>query len=281
MNPGRPRVALVAGAAFVALSLLAGCQSAPTTKKNEPYRNLYTQRQDSAPSLQRAVDYHRIPDAAPKDEPRSKYGNKSPYTVLGKTYEVLLESRGYSEEGIASWYGEKFHGFRTSSQETYDMYKMTAAHKTLPIPSYVRVTNLDNDRSVIVRVNDRGPFHGGRIIDLSWAAAQKLGYASVGTARVRVEAVEPGAPVTADVGDAIPADDFVVQLGAFAQPATAQELADRARRATGAPVSVDTGKDGLQRVRVGPWPERTTAERMRDRLRDAGFANGLVLTLQE
>lgn len=141
----------------------------------------------------RDIDVSNLPDAVPKVEPIRKAGNKSPYTVLGKTYRVLPSSRGYHERGIASWYGNKFHGRKTSNGEIYSMYEMTAAHKSLPIPSYVKVTNLDNGRTVIVRVNDRGPFHGSRIIDLSYAAAKKLDYSNKGTANVEVVAIDPRA----------------------------------------------------------------------------------------
>jgi rare lipoprotein A len=265
--------------------------------KAEPFRNIYRMEKDTAPLQQRDVDYMAIPDAVPRTEPRGKYGNKSPYSVNGRTYRVLESARGYRAEGMASWYGEKFHGHRTSSFEPYDMYAMTAAHTTLPIPSYVRVTNLDNGRAVIVRVNDRGPFHRGRIIDLSWAAAQRLGYANVGTARVRVETVEPEAEIV--VAAAEPADEaqappapavalpgapaaqlratpppevhtashgFFVQLGAFAFPDAARSLAERARAAAGEPVSVLAGEDTLHRVRVGPYEDRASAERIRDLL---------------
>lgn len=133
-------------------------------------------------------DVDAIPEPEVRAEPRSRTGNKS-YSVLGKRYQVLDTAHGYAEEGLASYYGNKFHGRRTSSQEVYDMYAFTAAHKTLPLPSFARVTNLDNGRSIVVRVNDRGPFHPGRVIDLSYAAAVKLGYRERGTARVRVEAL--------------------------------------------------------------------------------------------
>ena len=141
----------------------------------------------------RDIDVSNLPDAVPKVEPIRKAGNKSPYTVLGKTYQVLPSSLGYRERGIASWYGNKFHGRKTSNGEIYSMYEMTAAHKSLPIPSYVKVTNLDNGRTVVVRVNDRGPFHGSRIIDLSYAAAKKLDYSNKGTANVEVVAIDPRA----------------------------------------------------------------------------------------
>ncbi len=138
-----------------------------------------------------AVD--AIPDAVPTQEPLSAYGNPSEYEVDGHTYRVLSTSEGYEAEGIASWYGPKFQGRRTSSGESFDMYRMTAAHRTLPIPTYVEVTNLENGRRVVVRVNDRGPFHEGRIVDLSYVAARKLGIVGAGTARVRVRALEPAA----------------------------------------------------------------------------------------
>jgi rare lipoprotein A len=143
---------------------------------------------DSIPDYVPDVD--AIPEPEVKDEPLSRYGNRT-YSVLGKTYRVRDSAHGYVEEGRASYYGNKFHGRRTSNQEVYDMYAFTAAHKTLPLPSYVRVTNLDNGKSVVVRVNDRGPFHAGRVIDLSYAAAVKLGFVKQGTARVEVRALMP------------------------------------------------------------------------------------------
>lgn len=132
------------------------------------------------------VDVANKPLPIPKNEPRIKRGNVSPYTVFGVTYEVMPSAAGYQEIGTASWYGRKFHGRLTSSGEVYDMFEFTAAHKSLPIPSYVQVTNLANQEQIIVRVNDRGPFAEGRIIDLSWAAAQRLGFADKGTARVEL-----------------------------------------------------------------------------------------------
>ena len=134
-----------------------------------------------------------IPDAVPTEEPLSPYGNPEEYEVFGETYHVMESSAGYVSEGLASWYGEEFQGRRTSSGEPYDMYLMTAAHKTLPLPTYVEVTNLENGRTAVVRVNDRGPFHPDRVIVLSYVAARKLGIVGPGTARVRVRALEPSA----------------------------------------------------------------------------------------
>ncbi len=147
---------------------------------------------DSGPA--RPVDLRHVADAVPRHEPPSRYGNPETYTVAGRTYRVMKSSRGFVEEGVASWYGRKFHGRRTSSGEPYDMFAMTAAHKTLPLPTYVEVENLDNGRRAVVRVNDRGPFKNDRIIDLSYAAAARLGVTETGTARVRIRAIEPDAP---------------------------------------------------------------------------------------
>ena len=177
-------------------------------------------------------DVDAIPEPVVVHEPRSRAGNRS-YSVLGKRYEVMDSAEDFVEEGYASYYGNKFHGRRTSSQEVYDMYAFTAAHKTLPLPSFARVTNLANGKSVVVRVNDRGPFHSGRIIDLSYAAAVKLGYREQGTARVRVEALRPGSETLVAKADTTALDKLVDKLPqalAAAGPATPQPpaLADAA-----------------------------------------------------
>jgi len=172
--------ATVATLALVAL--LAGCGG-------EPRRGGYYE--DDGPEKTPPADLDRIPDARPAIEPLNSRANE-PYTIFGRRYAPYRSIRPYRQRGIASWYGRKFHGKRTSSGERYDMYAMTAAHTILPIPSYARVTNLSNGRSVVVRINDRGPFHRDRIIDLSYAAAHKLGYVQAGSARVEVEAILPG-----------------------------------------------------------------------------------------
>ena len=219
---------------------------------------------DTVPDYIPNVD--AIPEPDVRHEPRSRYGNRSPYSVLGKAYTVLESPDGFREEGLASYYGNKFHGRRTSNQEVYDMYAFTAAHKSLPLPSFARVTNLDNGKSVVVRVNDRGPFHDGRVIDLSYAAAVKLGYRDIGTARVRVEGLLPGGtllaaatPSTAAAGMAAsPAamptaramDTLMTALPAQpARPAAANTAATLpAADATSAP----TGTDGRRRFEIGP-----------------------------
>ncbi len=150
-------------------------------------------RLDGPPADPGAVDLGAIPDASPVQEPLARSGNAPRYEVFGETYRTLATSEGYEAEGVASWYGREFHGRSTSSGEPYDMYAMSAAHRTLPLPTYLEVTNLDNGRRVVVRVNDRGPFHDDRILDLSYAAAWKLRMLGTGTARVRIRALEPAA----------------------------------------------------------------------------------------
>lgn len=251
------------------LSVLAACASSPPPE-SAPASSRYSIQQDRAPS--RTVDISAIPEVVPEPVERTLAGNRSPYTVLGKTYRVLPTEEGYSERGIASWYGEKFHGHKTSNGEIFDMYLASAAHKSLPIPSFLRVTNLDNNRSLIVRVNDRGPFHGDRLIDLSFAAAVKLGYADRGTARVQLDAITPTG-IYSDIANSSKdsADDRLtgrlvassqsgeqyLQVGAFAELASAEDVAAQLRNLTVHPVfirSVKTGANGvLHRVRVGPF----------------------------
>lgn len=169
----------------------APAQEDPSKRGDYVAGGLYAPHiRDSAPDYIPDVD--AIPEPDVVDEPRSRYGNRSPYTVLGKQYTVQDDPAGFVEQGVASYYGNKFHGRRTSNMEVYDMYAFTAAHKSLPLPSFARVTNLDNGRSVVVRVNDRGPFHEGRVVDLSWAAAVKLDIHQRGTGRVEVRALSPG-----------------------------------------------------------------------------------------
>ncbi|WP_213875453.1 septal ring lytic transglycosylase RlpA family protein [Pseudomonas sp. dw_358] len=181
---------------FTALGILmVSCSSTSThygqagsnVVRSQPGLDINRAHKDGAPWWD--VDVSRIPDAVPTLHTGPYKAN--PYTVLGKTYFPLTNSSTYVATGTASWYGTKFHGQNTANGEVYDLYGMSAAHKTLPLPSYVKVTNLDNNRSVILRVNDRGPFYSDRIIDLSYAAAKKLGYAEIGTARVRVEGIDP------------------------------------------------------------------------------------------
>lgn len=206
------------------------------------------------PPLQ-TVDVSRIPNAVPKYEPRSKYGNPRTYTALGKRYYVLRSALGYDKRGIASWYGRKFHGQLTSSREPYNMLAMTAASPVLPIPSYVSVTNLENGRSVIVRVNDRGPFAPNRIIDLSYAAAKKLGYARKGTELVEVKAINPRNPNATPPTILTNNPHLYLQVGAFARYASAARLKKHLAPYTNKPIRISRGESRngtIYRVRIGP-----------------------------
>ena len=253
-----------------------------------------------------------IPDAVPRVEARSRYGNPPFYQVFGKRYYVLSSNVGYVERGVASWYGPGFHKIRTSDGESYDMYAMTAAHKTLPLPAYVRVTNLQNGRSVVVRVNDRGPFVGNRIIDLSYTAALKLDMVRNGTAFVEVRSIDPSAtapttslaevvtvplapvesnpspvskpsPVAVAAPTAAPVNvgaPLFVQAGAFGDPANAQRLAQRLRGGAYGNVFVRDDQIAgrrMYRVRIGPVPnvaefDRIVAALERDGVQDAHLA---------
>jgi rare lipoprotein A len=211
-----------------------------------------------------AADVH---DAVPKNEPLARYGNHSPYTVLGKTYTVLPSSKGYHERGIASWYGSKFHGRRTSSGELYDMHLATAAHKSLPLPTYAEVTNLDNGRKMIVKINDRGPFHEGRIIDLSYAAAIKLGVDKTGTARIDVRAIDVKTSKRSSVKVA---DGTFLQVGAFSKRRTADDLAGKMVAAQLKPVSVQKSR-GLYKVWIGPYASEAEIEASARRVVELGY----------
>lgn len=257
---------------------------------------------DSGPAI--PPDVSRLPEPEPQREPRARYGNRSPYTVLGRSYHVMGSAAGYVQRGIASWYGQKFHGRATSSLEPYDMYAFSAAHKTLPLPTFARVTNLENGRSVVVRVNDRGPFHADRLIDLSYAAAVKLGVHARGTARVEVRALTPGETAVArtesppqargDAGQIVPARRATaataasarpshtkrtpartwVQVGSFGNKDNARRLRDQLRAAELAPVSLDRARAGngrVWRVRLGPLDGRALAERLATQVRALGL----------
>lgn len=200
-------------------------------------------------------DTSSIPDAVPRPEPRSAHGNPPFYDVAGKRYFVRPLADGYIERGVASWYGPAFHGGNTSSGEPYDMYAMSAAHKTLPLPTYARVTNLGNGRSVVVRINDRGPFVANRLIDLSYAAAARLDMLREGTTLVEVRALTPGAPDVLARSAQPPPPALYVQAGAFAEARNAEMLLQRLKAAglSGAFVaSPPEGKTHLYRVRLGP-----------------------------
>jgi rare lipoprotein A len=220
-----------------------------------------------------------IQDAEPKPEPLSKYGNPDSYVVEGKRYYVLDSAKGYVKRGTASWYGTKFHGRRTSSGEIYDMYAMSAAHKSLPLPTYVQVTNLDNQKSAIVKVNDRGPFHDNRLIDLSYAAAVKLGITGNGTARVEVKAIDVAPSVGLSSQPAKPvASGHFVQVGAFADRNNAERLQERISLQVPFPVFISSVKNTYYRVQIGPFSDRQQVEAAESRLSDLGINNILILS---
>ena len=251
-----------------------------------------------------SVDVSSIPDAVPRDEPRSKYGNPASYVVNGKTYHVMNSSEGFSERGIASWYGEKFHGRRTSSGETYDMYGMTAAHKSLPLPTYAEVTNLQTGKRIVVKVNDRGPFHDNRVIDLSYTAASKLGILGKGTGVVEVRAIDtsyvaanspvttaPESPVQAPVRavtipvtipvSRLSSAGFYIQVGAFSQLANAQKMYDKlgvlANNLTNISEAEVNGSR-VYRVRIGPIDDVSVADRIVSELGSLGISEHQITT---
>jgi rare lipoprotein A len=239
----------------------------------------YRDSDDSVPSGP-PPDLSKLVEPTPKNEPRSLYGNKSPYSVLGRTYSVLPSASGYVERGIASFYGNKFHGFKTSNLEDYDMYKFSAAHKTLPIPSYARVTNLENGKSVVVRINDRGPFHENRIVDLSYAAAVKIGVWPKGTGLVEVRALVPGEPdlppppPAPSVIAGAPKPGIFLQVGAFSDNANAERVAQQLRAANLAPVQVidaQIGGRAVRRVRLGPISDVDSADQITTQIETMGL----------
>jgi len=233
----------------------------------------YRDGSDSVPGD--VPDVSKLVEPVPKVEPRSLYGNKSPYTVLGRSYRVLPSARGYDERGIASFYGNKFHGYKTSSLETYDMYAFSAASTTLPLASYARVTNLENGKSVIVRVNDRGPFHENRLIDLSYAAAVKIGIWPKGTGLVEVRGIDPGNPAQELPAPAVVTGGHIyLQVGAFSDADNAQRLAERLRQANlGAVQVMDAEVNGrrVRRVRVGPLADVDRADEVSARIEGMGL----------
>jgi rare lipoprotein A len=269
--------------------LLSSCGYTPTLSSQKP---------DSAG---RSVDTRTIGNAVPKVEPITRAGNKSPYKVFGKTYFLLPTSKGYSETGVASWYGTKFHGRKTANGEIYNMYGMTAAHKSLPIPSYVRVTNVENMRSIIVRINDRGPFHGPRIIDLSYVGAMKLGFVEKGTAKVLVTAIDPSggqtktipATLTASpeevVVEAVPETSVAaeptliitpgsyLQVGAFNNAGAAQVLQKKVRLFTQRPILVQQRED-LFKVWIGPIADNIELLLIKRTLEQVGNISGFTVT---
>ena len=275
-----PRSSAIAIAAFAAI-IIAGCGSAPGRPGSTP-GGYYL---DDGPGANPPADLDSILEPTPKIEPINKYTSR-PYTVLGRTYTPHTQLTPYRERGVATWYGKRYHGQKTSSGEVYDMYALSAAHTLLPLPSYARVTNVANGKSVVVRVNDRGPFHEDRLIDLSYAAAHRIGIIGQGSAMVDVQTIIPGsgeAPVAANTPAApapvaVPvsseAGGIFVQLGAFSAEENADAFLRKMRMDLGwlaGSMQLYRG-ESLYKVRAGPYPSRAEAERAAERIRqELGF----------
>ncbi|MGD8789956.1 MAG: septal ring lytic transglycosylase RlpA family protein [Burkholderiales bacterium] len=272
-----------AGALLIVLMMVSGCGT--TGKKSGGY---YL---DDGPGGKPPVDLDHVPDAVPRNEPINRATTR-PYTALGHYYRPFTSRQPYRARGVASWYGKRYHGQRTANGERYDMYSMSAAHTLLPLPSYAKVTNLENGRSVIVRVNDRGPFLNERIIDVSYAAAYKLGFVKQGRARVEVEAIVPGqpaapsAPVVTANEPAAPVEPvetqgggIFLQLGAFSSRDNAQAFAQRMRGDIvwlGDSIHLYRSAS-LYKVHAGPYPSHTAAERDANRVSRALGISPFVL----
>jgi len=306
---GKNNFFLAACYLLLAAMILSGCGTAPRT----PGGGISVpgaESRDGAPDGTR--DIASIPEPVPRIEPLARYGNMRNYEVYGNVYHTLRSSAGYVERGIASWYGTKFHGRRTSSGEPYDLYGITAAHKTLPLPTYVQVTNLQNGRTLIARVNDRGPFHENRVIDLSYAAASKLGILATGTGLVEVRAIDPRdagppepmpsstrvesgpliTPAQSGFVDRVPVEvarshiadsrnpNLYLQLGAFLSRANAEHL--RMRLMNNAPADIEIvegyqNQNTIYRVRLGPMKNVAEADALTQTIARLGLGTPLVV----
>lgn len=254
---------------LVLILLIAGCAGKPS--------------KDGPPRTGSVIPRGLPPDAVPRDEPRSRYGNGPDYRVNGHSYQVMNSSYGYQQTGVASWYGKKFHGRMTSNQEPYDMYGMTAAHKSLPLPTYVRVKNLRNNKSVVVRVNDRGPFVDNRIIDLSYSAAKKLDMITTGTSLVEVTAISFDEPPKRTVVASTPAAKEPEKQAAPKATAPATTQAGTKAASTETPVAKtpaateSSATDATVYVQVGAFGDSENARKRFALLRSGGIGNAFVL----
>lgn len=306
----RNRFALLTSAVTLALS---GCSSAPPApvvgrqpEHAAPPKAAAPERtpmkfgggyKDDGPGDTPPPDLDAIPDAAPRLEPLHRFANR-PYVALGQNYTPDTELKSYRDTGMASWYGRRYHGQKTSSGEIYDMYGMTAAHRTLPIPSYARVTNPANQRSVVVRINDRGPFHPDRVVDVSYTAAYKLGILQGGSARVQVESIDPRgqaaapspapvarpkpevAPPAVPVAVAAEGSGVFVQLGAFSVQDNAEQFRGKLKielTQLGDKLQV-AAADGLFKVRAGPYTSQAEANQIAGEIRKALNINAVVIS---
>jgi rare lipoprotein A len=250
---------------FFILILVLAMAACSTTRKGGYYL-------DDGPDS-RPQDVSQVKEPTPRAEPLSKSGNK-PYVVFGKTYRPLKTAAGYSRKGISSWYGKKFHGRKTSSGEKYDMYKMSAAHKTLPLPSFVQVRNLDNNRSVIVRVNDRGPFLHNRLIDLSYAAAHRLDIIRTGTGRVEVKAITSHSENSGQSKpqQSLGGEKAYLQVGSFSSHENARNLQSKLQASIDQSVFIQNASVNnttIYRVRIGPIASPAESQALAQTLRDS------------
>ncbi|MGF1695017.1 septal ring lytic transglycosylase RlpA family protein [Vibrio lamellibrachiae] len=240
--------------------LLAGCSSS----------GRYSIDNDVAPKKPISVEH--IEDAVPQYEPYSLGGNSN-YTLRGNHYEIVRDTKGFTEKGKASWYGKKFHGHLTSNGEIYDMYSMTAAHKTLPIPSYVKVTNTDNGKTTVVRVNDRGPFHDGRIIDLSYAAAYKLEVVNTGTANVKIEVITVERPESAHKQNALP--NYVVQVATSKHHDRSVDLSNELASKLSVDSFLESNKS-MHRVFLGPFNDYALTQQTLEQVKVLGYTSAFI-----
>ncbi|MDN3609298.1 septal ring lytic transglycosylase RlpA family protein [Vibrio ostreicida] len=244
------------------ITLLAGCSSTPSKR--------YSIDDDIAPEAPISVEH--IEDAHPQYEPYSLGGN-SDYTLRGQRYQIIKQPEGFQQEGKASWYGKKFHGHKTSNGEVYDMYSMTAAHKTLPIPSYVKVTNKDNNKTAIVRINDRGPFHPGRIIDLSFAAATKLDVIKTGTANVAIEVISVEKPTEVHKQKALA--KFVIQVASSKYEDRVRTLAQDLSQTLSVKSYINSNK-GTHKVFLGPFDDYMLTQAALEKVKLMGYSSAFV-----
>jgi rare lipoprotein A len=270
---------------LVLVLIVASCSK--KTQKRTPITNegRYAIAQDIAPNLT-DFDTESIQQWDIKSEPQSRYGNHSPYVVFGKTYYVADTKKDFEQTGKASWYGKKFHGHTTSNMEIFDMYKLTAAHRTLPLPCYVEVTNLDNNKKIVVRVNDRGPFKSKRIIDLSWAAAKALEYDKKGLANVHIKLLHPSAntePKLQTVQALVEPSDLItmkfLQIGAFSEKTRALEVANQLSKIIFLPVHVTNtlASVPLYRVRIGPLAETENIIDIIQKVNNMGYPHAKMM----
>jgi rare lipoprotein A len=291
---------------FLTAGWLAACSSVPRTQQSPAPKPPETKTGggyylDDGPGDAPPPNLQAVPDAVPREELLHRYANR-PYEVSGVSYTPVTERQAAIQTGIASWYGKRFHGKPTSSGEIYDMYGMTAAHPTLPIPSYAKVTSLDSGKSVIVRINDRGPFHSDRVIDLSYTAAYKLGLLGKGSGRVSVESIGPETePVSLNASRDLPQNNlptksasssptssrnnaadsgYYVQLGAFGNPDNAEKLLLRARQSLDIPVELVqvTLVGNLHRVKLGPFSNQAEASNWVEKTRAALGIAAITIT---